>query len=107
MRGEDAPTVEVQLSAERACEFVIERVKAASGHRYHQGARRPALGCRSVAPAVRFVAEQRLHRIPLGVARALVAWADGFPVLLFESVPPAELVLGLQAKGGRCVSLLA
>src|SRR5260221_1851545 len=92
--------------AERACEFVIARVKVLRGHRYHQGARKPALGCKSRAPAIRFLAEHRLHRIPVAAARALVAWADGFPVKLLTSVPPAPLVLGLQAEGRRCVSLL-
>ena len=97
----------MSLAAERACEFVIERVRAQSGHRYHQGARRPPLPCGSSAPAIRFLAEQRLHRVPIAVARALVAWGDGFSVDLLTSVPPATHVLGLQAAGRRCVSLLA
>jgi len=93
-------------AAERACDFVIAKVRAASGHRYHQGERKPALPCASPAPLVRLVAEQRFHRIPTAVARALLAWADGFPVELLTSVPTALHVLELQAKGARCVSLL-
>src|SRR5262249_49275756 len=93
-------------AAEQACEFVIARVKAQSGHRYHQGPRRPPLFSRSQAPAIRFLAEHRLHRVPVAVARALVAWGDGFPVELLTSVPSATHVLELQSEGRRCVSLL-
>src|SRR5437660_2158161 len=78
---------------ERACEFVIAKVRATSGHRYHQGERKPALPCASPSLLVRLVAEQRFHRIPTTVARALVAWADGFPVELLTSVPTARHVL--------------
>jgi hypothetical protein len=35
-----------------------------------------------------------------------LAWSDGFPVELLESVPSASQVLALQARGARCVSLL-
>ena len=41
------------------------------------------------------------------MARALIAWAEGFPVVLLDRVPSAAEVLGLQATGRRCVSLLA
>jgi len=41
------------------------------------------------------------------VTRALMAWADGFPVELWTEVPPAATVLSLQAEGRRCVSLLS
>jgi hypothetical protein len=102
MPGENAAT----KTAEQACEFVIARVRAQSGHRYHQGARRPPLACASRAPAIRFLAEERLHRVPVAVARALVAWGDGFPVELLAGVPPPAHVLALQAEGRRCVSLL-
>src|SRR5262249_30151481 len=54
----------------------------------------------------RFVASQRLHRVPTSVARALVLWGEGFPVELLTSVPSAEHVLALQSRGARCVSLL-
>jgi len=105
--SESSSLCDGSAAAERACEFVIARVKALSGHRYHQGTRRPALPCSSQAPAIRFLAEHRLHRVPVAVARALVAWADGFPVVLLTSVPSATFVLGLQAEGRRCVSLLS
>jgi len=55
---------------------------------------------------VRVFAEQRLYRVSAAVARALIAWADGFPVELLESVPSPMQVLRLQANGCRCVSLL-
>jgi len=82
-------------------------VKAASGALFLQGSRRPALGCVSTSPILRRVAEQRFHRVPTAVARALVAWGDGFPVELLTSVPSPLHVLELQSRGARCVSLLA
>jgi hypothetical protein len=103
MPGENAAQ---RPAAEQACEFVIAKVRARSGHRYHQGARRPPLPCSSRAPSIRFLAEHRLHRIPVEVARALIAWGDGFPVEALATVPPALQVLALQAEGRRCVSLL-
>src|SRR5882724_4334631 len=92
---------------ERACEFVMTRVKAASGAVFLQGPRRPPLACVSSSPILRRVAEQRFHRVPTAVARALVTWGDGFPVELLTSVPSPLYVLELQSKGARCVSLLA
>ncbi|HKQ68239.1 MAG TPA: hypothetical protein VJT73_02820 [Polyangiaceae bacterium] len=97
--GDDGP-------AERASRYVVQKVRVRSGHRFHQGPRRPALDCRSELPALRFVAEERLHRIPAAVARALVTWANGFPVELLTFVPSPAYVLALQASGRRCVSLL-
>jgi hypothetical protein len=93
-------------SAERACRFILAKVKARSGHRFHQGSRNPPLACRSNAPELRFLAAHRVHRIPVDVARALLAWGDGFPVELLGSVPSAREVLAFQARGKRCVSLL-
>src|SRR5262245_52030554 len=88
--------------AERASEFLIERVKAASGRLYHQGRRIPPLACNAQTPAIRFIAEHRLHRVPTAVARAIVAWGDGFPAVLLTSVPTAMSMLALQARGSRC-----
>jgi hypothetical protein len=96
-----------ESDAERACAFVIDKVRAAAGPLFHQGARRPPLVTRRAAPLVRFVAEQRMHRVSTAVARALVAWGNGFPVELRTEVPPAVALLGLQAEGRRCVSLLS
>jgi hypothetical protein len=93
--------------AERACAYVIDKVRASSGRLFHQGARVPPLASTSTSSVVRFIAEQRIHRVPTSVARALLAWADGFPVDLLTCVPPATRVLALQAVGRRCVSLLA
>ena len=92
--------------AERVCEFVRSRIRASAGRLFHQGARRPPLSCRSRAPLVRWFAEERLYRVPVAVARALVAWDAGFPVELLESIPTARHVLELQARGARCVSIL-
>jgi hypothetical protein len=92
--------------AERASAYVIDNVRASSGRLFHQGARVPPLVSIASSPAVRFIAEQRIHRLSFAVARALLAWADGFPVELFTDVPTAATVLALQAEGRRCVSLL-
>jgi hypothetical protein len=92
--------------AERACEFILAAVERRAGPRAHQGRRNPPLPCRSTGTVVRLFAERRLHRVTSSVARALVAWSDGFPVRLFTRVPSAAEVLSLQAKGRRCVSLL-
>ena len=92
--------------AERACVYLIDKVRASSGRLFHQGARVPPLASASTSPVVRFMAERRIHRVSTSVARALLAWADGFPVELLARVPPATEVLALQAKGHRCVSLL-
>jgi hypothetical protein len=92
--------------AERACQYLIDKVKLSSGRLFDQGRRDPPLACRASSPALRFVAERRLYRIPVSVARALVAWGDGFPVEMLEEIPPSGHVLTLQARGRRCVSLL-
>ena len=100
-----APAVPL-ADAERACVYLIDKVRASSGRLFHQGARVPPLTAASTSPVVRFIAERRIHRVSTSVARALLAWADGFPVELLSDVPPASAVLALQAKGHRCVSLL-
>ena len=92
--------------AERACAYVIAKARASSGRLFHQGARLPPLASASRSPEVRFIAEQRIHRVSTAVARALVAWAAGFSVELLTEMPPAAAVLALQAEGRRCVSLL-
>ena len=92
--------------AERAAEYVIARARAASGHRFHQGRRVPPLPSGELGGALRFFAEQRLHRVPTSVARALLAWGAGFPATLCTSIPEPCYVLSLQARGERCVSLL-
>jgi hypothetical protein len=91
-----------------ACRFVVERVRAAAGRRWRQGARRPPLPCASTAPEARLLAERRLCGVPEPAARALVAWADGRrPALLLREEPTPRQVLALTARGRRPVSLLA
>lgn len=94
--------------AERACAYVIARVQRAAGQRWRQGRWSPVLACASSAPAARLVAEWRLRKVERVVATALVAWADGArDVDLLDRVPSPSEVLALQARGRRCVSLLA
>jgi len=92
--------------AEKACAYVLAKVRARAGPLWNQGPRLPPIPCRSSSREVRIFAERRLHRVPAGAARALVAWGEGFPVELLEEVPSPLHVLELQAKGRRCVSLL-
>jgi hypothetical protein len=106
VKRERGPGLRRDADAERAAAFVIAKVRAASGRLFHQGPRVPPLATGSSSEAVRFIAEQRIHRLPTTVARALLAWSDGFPVELLTHVPPAAAVLALQAEGRRCVSLL-
>jgi hypothetical protein len=92
---------------ERVCSFVLERVKSSAGARWLQGRARPPIPCTHPSPAVRLFAEHRLHRIEAGVARGLVAIAEGQrDIDLLTYVPRPADVLSLQARGRRCVSLL-
>ncbi len=93
--------------AELACAYVIDRVQRAHGSRWLQGARRPPMVAGRDSPLVLMFAAHRLACIEAAVARALVAWARGERrVHLLFAVPPALHVLGWQARGERCVSLL-
>lgn len=45
--------------------------------------------------------------IPLSVARSLVAWENkNYPLVLRKDVPSPEDVLGMQAQGCRCITML-
>ncbi len=105
--GEPCPMLESMQDAERACAYVIERVKRAAGARWAQGSRAPAFDARGGGRAVQLVAEQRLWRVSRAVAAGLVAWANGErDVVLLDRVPAPNEVLAFQAVGRRCVSLL-
>ncbi len=98
----------VAAPAEVACAFLLSRVRAKAGSRWRQGERKPPLPCDGLAPAVRVIAESRLSQVVEPVARALVGWGRGERVVeLRFDVPAASHVLSLQARGARCVSLLA
>jgi len=91
-----------------ACRFIIDAVEAREGRCAYQGQwPLPLSDCPSLPPTVHTVAHQRLRGVPRPVACALVSWAEGADVKLFEHVPPPEAVLELQARGARCVSLLS
>jgi hypothetical protein len=102
--------------------YVVERVQRRAGAKWLQGRWPTPLwseaseasdamresGAQSPLDAVRLVAEHRLHRVERVVAEALVAWADGRRrVALLTHVPAPRDVLAYQARGWRCVSLLA
>ena len=94
--------------AARACTFVVEEVRKLKGPRWSQGPRRPPWPTRSEHPAVRTVATTRLHQVADPPARALIAWSnDARAVVLLDRVPEVRALLRWQARGARCVSLLA
>jgi len=94
--------------SERACSYLTERVRRAAGARWLQGARHPPIPCDVASEAVRLFASKRLCKIEDAVSNGLVAWAHGRrDVVLLERIPAPREVLALQARGARCVSILA
>lgn len=95
--------------AEMACVYVAEHVRRDAPRRWLQGPRRPALDPgEGASELLRLFATREIYRLPRIVAEALVAWAAGRRrVDLLFAVPAPRAVLGLQARGRRCVSLLA
>lgn len=95
--------------AELAAVYLAERVFRAAGARWLQADRRDRLPlAERASPWLRLFAERELCRVPQPVPRALVAWGNGQrPVQLYFHVPAPRALLALQAKGQRCVSLLA
>ena len=91
---------------EWAARRLLELLAARSGVRHFQGRRTPPLPCAATTPCVRRFSVERFRRVPDVAARALVGWADGLPAELRTTVPAAEEVLRLQARGRRCVSVL-
>jgi len=96
--------------AEMTAAFLLERVRAARGALWDEGAARlgvaPAMP--PSGPALRVVAARRIRGVPDDVARGLLAWDRGQrPVDLLFAVPAARDVLQRQARGRRCVCLIA
>lgn len=90
---------------ERAAAYVIERARHLMGPRSNQGARVTPLP-RPDTPALAYLAERRLCKVPERAVDALFAWATGRAVELRTDVPSPAHLLALQARGQRCVSLL-
>jgi hypothetical protein len=94
--------------SERACAYLTAHVRRAAGARWLQGARVPPIACDVASDPVRLFATKRLCKIEDIVSKGLVAWAHGQrDVVLLERVPAPSEVLALQARGARCVSILA
>jgi hypothetical protein len=100
--------------AERAAAYLLAEAQRIASVRSDQGKRSSAslagLGnprCDALGPAMRMLVERRVYRVPEAVVRALLALRDGFPAELYDHVPEPRAVLALQARGRRCVSLLA
>lgn len=95
------------MTAERAAEFVLAKVREVAPHRWYQGRRREVLRFDGASEALRTIAEHRLWSVGELESRGLVGWAAGRreAVLFDRPIEPRELV-ALQAEGRRCVSLL-
>ncbi|HEX3696601.1 MAG TPA: hypothetical protein VH374_14560 [Polyangia bacterium] len=93
--------------AETAAAFLLERLRAARGPLWDEGAARIASDGTASGPALQVVAARRLRGVPESVARGLLAWDRGQrPVDLCFAVPTAREVLARQARGRRYVCLL-
>ncbi|HEV8247732.1 MAG TPA: hypothetical protein VGP93_18285 [Polyangiaceae bacterium] len=91
--------------AARLADYILRHVRERAPYHWQQGARKPAIACGD-EPSVRLFGEQRLHKVPDLAVRGLLLVARGFPVLVSTGVFEAHEVLGLQARGWRCVSML-
>ncbi|HVR61490.1 MAG TPA: hypothetical protein VMU50_06300 [Polyangia bacterium] len=93
--------------AERAAWFLVERVRAARGALWDEGAARVTVTAPPSGPALRVLATRRVRGVPEEVARGLLAWDRGErPADLLFAIPAARDVLDRQARGRRCVSLI-
>jgi hypothetical protein len=93
--------------AETTAAFLLERVRAARGALWDEGASRVAPPAAPSGPALGTFARRRVRGVPEEVVRGLFAWDGGErPVELLFGIPPARRVLALQARGRRCVCLL-
>jgi hypothetical protein len=91
--------------AETTAGFLLERVRAAKGRMWDQGAR-PATEA-PAGEALRLFASRRVRGIPEAVAQGLLAWArGGRPALLVERIPAAREILRRQSQGQRPVALI-
>jgi hypothetical protein len=95
-------------SAETTAAFLLERVRAARGALWDEGRGRVPAPVPPSGPALQTFAERRVRGVPEAVVRGLFAWdRGGRPVDLLFEIPAARRVLALQARGRRCVCLLA
>jgi hypothetical protein len=93
--------------AETTAAFLLDRVRAARGPQWNEGAARVAPGAPPSGPALRTFAERRVRGVPEDVVRGLFAWDAGArPVDLLFEIPTARGVLARQARGRRCVCLV-
>jgi hypothetical protein len=102
-------------AAERAAAYLVEHARSASSAKLRQGAWDGAFAGEAARmgslvgethPALAFLTQHRVRRVPRRAMSGLFAWARGFSVELREDVPRPDEVLALQAKGRRCASLL-
>lgn len=94
-------------SAGSAAAYLIEQARAHAGPKHRQGHWTADLGYRGDGGALSVLARERVYRVPRSAVAGLIAWDRGFPVELLDYVPRPAYVLAAQARGARCVSLLA
>jgi hypothetical protein len=94
--------------AEKTAAFLIQRVRAARGALWDEGAARVAAPAAPPSgPALAVIASRRVRGVPQDVAGGLLAWDRGErPADLLFAVPSAREVLQRQASGRRCVCLI-
>jgi hypothetical protein len=93
--------------AETTAAFLLDRVRAARGAQWDEGAARVATEAPPSGPALRTFAARRVRGVPEDVVRGLFAWDRGArPVDLLFDIPTARGVLARQARGRRCVCLV-
>lgn len=91
--------------SETTARFVLERVRAARGRLWDQGAREA--GEAPAGEALRVFATRRVRGIPECVVTGLLAWARGErPADLSREIPAAVEILRHQGRGRRHVSLI-
>src|SRR3954469_7500418 len=92
--------------AEATAAFLLERVRAARGPLWDEGAARVAPLAVPSGPALRTFAARRVRGVPEDVVRGLFAWDRGArPVDLLLEIPTARGVLARQGGGRRAVCL--
>jgi len=101
------PTLLGPEAGRAACIYVLRGARKTAPKRWRQGPRLPADLPGMDEPAVAWLAQRHVYRVEQHVAAGLLAWTrDERRLLALRSVPTPLEVLGLQAAGWRCVSLL-
>lgn len=88
---------------ERVAEYLLERVKAQKPHHWRQARRSAGPAPAGCLDTFRTFRVSGISELAFG---GLLLVDGGFPILLTETALLPEALLGLQARGSRCVTLL-